>query len=168
MKAVIGVFDEKDDIKAAIANLKDAGFTEHDLALITSYQAEEIRDVLGEQPEKSAVAGALAGTGVGSVLGLLGGAALLPLPGVGPLLASGLMATSGGVLGGYLGSLYATFIEEQPELDLKEALSMHKILLLAKVQESNAVQAQTIMKQVGGNYLLVHEVAPEVMTDLAD
>lgn len=169
MKAIIGVFEVRDDIKTAVHRLREAGFTEDDLALITSYQAEEVRDVLDEEPEKTAVSGALVGSGIGATLGLLGGIALLPIPGIGPMLASGVMATaSGGVLGGYLGSLYATHAEEIPEHELKEVLSKHNVILVVRIKDSNEEKARAILSQSGGSYLKTHEVSPEALAKLAN
>lgn len=169
MKAVIGIFDEKDNIKTAVIRLKEAGFTDEDLILITSYQAEEVRDVLGEEPEKAAASGALVGTGIGGALGLLGGLALVPVPGLGLVAAYGLLGTiSGGTLGGFLGSLYGTRIEDQPELDLKEALGTHNLLLFVRVEDVNEENARAILQQSGGSYLVTHEVSPEAVAELRD
>jgi hypothetical protein len=167
MKAVIGVFEQKENIKMAVTQLKEAGFSEDDLALITSYQVEDVPDILGEEPEKTAVTGALVGSGIGGALGLLGSIVILPVIGIGALVASGLMATaSGSILGGYLGSLYATRIEDEPEHELKVALAEGKVLLLAHVEESNEEMARTIMRQSGGSYLETQEISPEAISDM--
>jgi hypothetical protein len=168
MKAVIGVFDEKDKIKTAVTRLKEAGFAESDLGLITGYQVEEVDDLLDQEPEETAVTGAVIGSGIGGVLGLLGGITVLTVPGVGPMLASGLLATAtGSVVGGYLGSLYASRKEDQPEHELKKALSERKLILFARVQDMNEESARTIMQQSGGNYLETHKVSPEATVELS-
>lgn len=169
MEAVIGVFEKKENIKTAVTRLKEAGFTEEDLVLITSYQAEEVRDILGEEPEKAAVSGALVGSGIGGVVGLLGGIALLPVPGFGLAVAYGLIGSiSGGTLGGFLGSLYGTRIEDQPEIELKEALGTQKLLLFVRVEAANEESARAIMQQAGGDYLKTHEVSPETIAELSE
>jgi hypothetical protein len=167
MKAVIGIFDNKGNIKTAVTRLKEAGFTEKDLVLITTYQAEEIRDVLGEEPEKAAVSGALVGSGIGGIIGLLGGIALVPIPGIGPVLAFGLMGTvSGSTLGGSLGSIYGTRIEDQPEHELKEALGEQKLILIAHIEEMEEELARDIIQEAGGSYLKTHEVSREAIAEI--
>ena len=164
MKAIIGVYEQKDEIKTAVTRLKEAGFGENDLALITSHQAEKVRDVLGEEPEKTALSGALVGSGIGGVLGLLGGLALVPVPGIGFITAYGVLGTiSGSTLGGYLGSIYATRFEEEPEHELKKALSTSKLLLLVRVNDANEETTRTIMQQSGGSYLETHDIDPEAV-----
>ena len=168
MKAVIGIFEEKDKIKTAVARLKEAGFPESDLALITRHQVEEVHDVLDQEPEETAVRGAVVGSSIGGVLGLLGGITVVTVPGVGPMLASGLLATAtGSVLGGYLGSMHASRTEDQPEHELKKALGERKVILLVRVQDMNEESARTIMQQSGGNYLETHEISPEGITELS-
>lgn len=169
MKAVIGTFDEKAGIKTAVSNLQAAGFTKEEVALVTSYDAEEVRDVLDEEPEHAAASGALVGGGIGSILGLLGGIVVLPIPGAGPLLASGIIAsTSTGLLGAYLGSIYATRAVDEPEHELKEALSKDEVLLVVRINEGNEEEARAILSQSGANHLMTHEVDPKVMAELAD
>jgi hypothetical protein len=169
MKAIMGTFDARQQIEETLDALKEAGFEPRDIALLTTYEAEEVRDMLGEEPEKTAVEGAVVGSGIGSVLGLLGSAIVLPIPGAGPLLAAGIMATaSGGVLGGYLGAIYASRAESEPEYRLKELLSEDKVLLIVRVNESNETMAHQIMEEAGGKYLKVHEVDPAVLAHLED
>ena len=59
----------------AVTRLKEVGFNEDDLALFTTYQANEIREALGEEPEKTAATGAIVGSTIGGAAGLLGGLA---------------------------------------------------------------------------------------------
>jgi len=169
MKAVIGIFEEKDKIKTAVARLREAGFTESDLALITRHQVEEVDDVLDEEPEETAVTGALVGSGIGGVLGLLGGIAVVTVPGIGPLLASGLMASAtGSVLGGYLGSMHASRREDEPEHELRKALGERKVILFVHVQDINEESTRTILRRSGGDFLETHEVSPEAIAELTN
>ena len=169
MKAVIGVFDEKDKIKTAVTRLKQAGFAENDMTLITRYQVEEVDDVLDEEPEETAVTGALVGSGIGGVLGLLGGISVVTVPGVGPMLASGLLATAiGSVLGGYLGSMHASRREDEPEHELRKALGERKLILFVRVQDTNEESARTILRQSGGDFLETHEISPEAISELTN
>lgn len=164
MKILIGIFEQEQEIETVVNRLLETEFDQNDLALMTHYQAEEVRDVIGEEPTKTAITGTLIGSGIGSTLGLLGSIALLPIPGAGPFLVSGLLTTaSSGVLGGYLGSIYAVRAEEQAELELKEALGEDKILLLVQVTSTNEEDARMIMRQFGGGYLKTHEIDSETM-----
>ena len=167
MKAIIGIFEDKETIKTAVIRLKEAGYGEDDLALLTSYHAEEVRDALAEHPEETAVSGALVGSGIGGVLGLLGGLSLAPMADIGLIAAYGFLGTlSGGTLGSYLGSIYATRAEDEPEHELKNALAESKLILLARVEESTKENTRAIMQQSGGTYLAVHEIDPQALHNM--
>lgn len=168
MNVVIGIFEEKESLKTAVIRLKEAGFAEDDLALITTYQADEIREALGEEPEQTATAGAVIGSTIGGAAGLLGGLALVSVVGVGLVVAYGFLGTiSGGTLGGYLGAIYATRLEDQTEHELKTALSTDKLLLFVEVTDITAEEARVIMRQAGGSYLESHEIDPAAVAGLA-
>jgi hypothetical protein len=73
---------------------------------------------------------------------------------------------SGSTLGGYLGSIYGTRIEDQPEHELKEALGEQKLILIAHIEETEEELAREIMQEAGGSYLKTHEVSREAIAEI--
>src|SRR5919112_1115966 len=102
---VVGVFDGQQDAEKALNALKDAGFTPDQVSVV----AKDTRET-ASMVERSDMGGAeTSGIGTGALLGgLFGGAAgwlvgigALAIPGIGPIVAAGALATTlGGAAGG--------------------------------------------------------------------
>ena len=89
-RIVSAVFDSREEAERAISELRSAGVNESALSVIGRH-GEEGRDGDDDGVNKSgAVKGALAGAGIGGLLGV----AALAIPGVGPLAAAGSIAAS--------------------------------------------------------------------------
>lgn len=162
MEIVTGLFSEHRQAHQVLAALQQAGFDRERLSLITAVNAQDMPN-LEEKLEKTAVEGAALGGTLGGLLGLLGSIAVVPLPGFGPMLASGLIATTaGGVLGGYLGSMYNVRAASKTELNVKEELADGAVLL---VVHTDGIQikptATEIIKDGGGEYVEHHVVDEE-------
>jgi len=113
-RTVIGVFPSVDDARAGLERLHRAGFDRDMLSLVTrgtDAAAEIPSQAASEQASGSSLAGALGGGVVGGVLGGLVGAGLLAIPGAGPLLAAGWLASAlggaavGAGAGGWIASV---------------------------------------------------------------
>lgn len=101
MNAVIGLFQDFYDAELAIEQLKRAGFTRDDIGILArGYLVQEhLDDNASEEVLQGARTGALAGTGIGGILGLLASGISVSVPLIGPLLAAGtLAATLGGAV----------------------------------------------------------------------
>jgi hypothetical protein len=122
---IVGTFDDRQQARAAIAALEDAGFGESEIGFVVrgerlegaagaygySDDPMQLGPETGTRAEERAVTGAAAGAGVG---GIIGAAAALLVPGIGPVLAGGVLATvlggaaigaaGGGILGAMTGS----------------------------------------------------------------
>ncbi len=107
--AVVGVFSDRQDAERAITDLESAGFRDDQIGILTRPDrgagAATTRET-GSKAGEGAATGAVVG-------GILGAAASLLIPGVGPVIAGGILATvlgsaavgaaAGGVLGGLVG-----------------------------------------------------------------
>ena len=160
MKVVIGLF-EQDDVITAVRRLTNNGFGYDDLSLMSS--AAEMPDYLEGEPEESAAGGAALGAAAGGAAGALGSWAASTIPGFQNMFVSGLMATAvGGVIGGYLGSMYTARRESQTKLDVDEALEAGQILLVAKADdEAVAAIAVSQMERSGGQHVEIHTIPAE-------
>ncbi len=120
-RTVVGLFRGRSDAEAAIRDLKDAGFSDDRIGVAVQDQGEQ-RDLVestGGTPAEGAATGALSGATVGGLIGLLGS---LLIPGVGPIVVGGVLASAltgagiGAAAGGIIGALAGMGV---PELDAK-------------------------------------------------
>jgi hypothetical protein len=101
MARVTAVFDDRVRAERAINELRSLGWENTSLSFVASSEDEGVaagrgRDNVGERAAKGAAAGAGAG--------LLFGLAALAIPGVGPFVTAGVLASALGVTGGALAS----------------------------------------------------------------
>ena len=118
-RAIVGVFQDRIAAEEAVDALYAAGFA-HDRIGYAIRGAEDvaggmITDATGTKDGKGAVAGALTG---GMVGGVLAAAVSLLIPGVGPVVAGGILASffggaiAGTAVGGILGAMTGLGISE--------------------------------------------------------
>jgi hypothetical protein len=114
-QAVTRLFDDYDDAAQAVRDLKAAGVREDNISLLAS--DAERRHVEGDDNDtaEGAAKGAATGGVLGGGAGLLAGLGMLAIPGLGPVVAAGWLASTaagavagalaGGAAGGILGAL---------------------------------------------------------------
>jgi hypothetical protein len=160
MKIVIGLFTPDKSV-AAIRELTEKGFSYDNLSMKSS--AAQMPAYLEGEPEEGAATGAAVGAIAGSAVGALGTAAAATFPGLGSIMATGLMATAtGGVIGGYLGGMYGARGESQTKLDIHHALEAGDVLIVVKVEEEQSTNtAAAIMEQNQGEHVEVHTIADQ-------
>lgn len=102
MARVTAVFDDRSQAERAISELRRRGISDAEMSIV-SRRADDV-DVTKGATEDSAGArvgkGALAGAGVGTLFGL----AALAIPGVGPFISAGVLASALGATGGAIAS----------------------------------------------------------------
>ncbi len=122
--AIIGLFEHRAQLEAAIDGLQAAGFMSSDISALLP-DAAATREVAHEKHTKApegALVGAATGGVIGGTLGLLLGIGALAIPGLGPFIAAGpIMATlagagAGGAVGTLTGALVGLGI---PEIEAK-------------------------------------------------
>jgi hypothetical protein len=120
-RTVVGLFARRQDAEGAIRELKAAGFDDQQVGVALQDQDEQ-RDLLesaGGTEAEGAAKGALSGGIVGGLIGLLGS---LLIPGVGPIVVGGILASTltgagvGAATGGIIGALMGMGV---PEADAK-------------------------------------------------
>jgi uncharacterized protein (TIGR02271 family) len=109
-QTVVGLFDRFDDAQDVVQDLMDAGFQRDNISVVANESARgastrAVGDVDSDSaaPEGAAT-GAVGGTVLGGALGLLVGAGLLAIPGIGPVLAAGPLAAAIGTTAATVGA----------------------------------------------------------------
>jgi uncharacterized protein (TIGR02271 family) len=118
---VVGLFHNQADAERAIDRLKQSGISENQIgvALKDRKRQEELIEGTGTQAAEGAATGALGGGVLGGVIGLLAGVGALAIPGVGPIIAGGTLASTlagagiGAAAGGLIGALAGMGVPEE-------------------------------------------------------
>lgn len=133
-RTVIGLFSERAAAEGAIRDLKDSGFRDEQIG-VAHRDSDEQRDLLdstGATAAGGAVAGALGGGVVGGLIGLLGS---LLIPGVGPIVVGGVLASTlagvgvGAATGGIIGALAGLGVPEEDARHFDVGLRGGRILV---------------------------------------
>lgn len=163
-----GVFSTADEAEKAIRDLHDLGFTDEDISVFAkdSDQVEQIEedtdaDVTsdsenrGSQSGKGLGLGALSGGILGGLGGLIAEAALLTIPGIGPLAAAGPLATTlaglgtGAVGGGIVGALVGAGLPEDQAKEFEGYIKDDKIVVLLKVDDNQRADVERTFRESG-------------------
>ena len=136
-RTVVGMFTNRPDAEAAIRELKAAGFGDERIG-VALQDAEEQRglrermETSGREAAGGAAKGAVSGSLVGGLIGLLGS---LLVPGVGPIVVGGVLASTltgagiGAATGGIIGALVALGVPEADAKHFDEGLRSGRTLV---------------------------------------
>src|SRR5215203_3305267 len=129
---VVGLFRDSARAERAVRDLKDAGFTDSEIGILMQDRAEarKFAEDTGTKAGEGAAAGAATGGILGGIVGLLAGVGALVIPGIGPIIAGGALASTlagagiGAAAGGLIGALIGMGVPEEDaryyETGLKE------------------------------------------------
>lgn len=170
-KTITRLFDNRLEAEAAVRNLEAAGFNHADLSLVASDRkdvAGEDRSFLAKDADmdgdndtaEGAGKGAATGGAIGAGAGLLAGLGLLAIPGLGPVVAAGWLASTlagavggaaiGGATGGLLGALKDAGVSDDDANVYAEGVRRGGSLVSVKVEEEDALRAQSILDEAKG------------------
>jgi hypothetical protein len=142
MKTVAGIFLSGDDAQRAVVNLESIGVARDDITVLAPGASQRQVDAVptdeGEQPGMGKALGAV----VGGAVGASHGAALVSLmvPGIGPVIASGilgaaLLGAGGAALGGALEDNLSEGLPKDEIFVYEDALRHGRTVLIALVHD---------------------------------
>lgn len=154
MQTIVGLFDDLGAAHAAVQALRDLGLPSSDVSLVAHDATGAYSQSLTASAAPATDATA-AGAGMGAVLGGLAGMVVglgaLVLPGIGPVLAAGPLATvlagilgagvgavGGGMAGGLIGALIDLGVPEDQAQYYAEGLRRGGALVTARVADQQA------------------------------
>lgn len=165
MEPVVGIFTSRDEASRAAGYLKSAGIPdEHVVVLMPGTSEKDLNEVPTTETESLGLGAAIGGV-VGGAIGAAGGmslgaaAATMLVPGVGPVIAVGLLGAALLGLGGAAGgaavgdALDESLMEGLPKDDLfvyEDALRKGRSVVIAFVSEGRQPDAvRKILEQAG-------------------
>ncbi|ACP26783.1 hypothetical protein NGR_c30460 [Sinorhizobium fredii NGR234] len=155
MRTVAGLFDDYHDARQAVNDLETAGIPTQDISIVANNAGDRHADESSGAAEGAGVGAGLGAAGGGAV-GLLTGLGLMAIPGVGPVVAAGWLASTaagaiagavaGAATGGIIGSLTDSGIPDEDAHLYAEGVRRGGTLVVAKVDEALLPQADAILR----------------------
>ena len=134
---VVGLFADQPAAERGIEGLKVAGFSEQQIgvAVRDKQQQQDLTEGTGAQAAEGATKGAVGGGVLGGVVGLLAGVGALVIPGIGPIIAGGALASTlagagiGAAAGGIIGALVGMGVPEEDARHFERAFKQGGVLV---------------------------------------
>ncbi len=164
MKTISRLYKDYDTGARVVAELERAGIPHDDISIVannesgwfdrdgTTPRVDRDHDGRDDRAE-GATAGAGIGASLGGVAGLLAGLGLLAIPGIGPVVAAGwlastaAMAAAGGTAGGLIGALTQAGHDENEARTYAEGVQRGGTLVTVRADDSHAAAAEAIMQR---------------------
>ncbi|PIG91012.1 general stress protein [Gloeocapsopsis sp. IPPAS B-1203] len=186
-RRAIGVFSSYLDAEQAISELRDRGFSMDKISIIARDEATQdeiagidVNDTFDNKSGEGATAGALTGGVLGGITGLLVGLGSLVVPGVGPVLFAGEVASAltaaiaggavGAVTGGLLGALLGLGIPEERARIYNQRVASGGYLVIVDGTTQDIINAESILMNRGIQEFGIYEIPATtgIQTSLAD
>ena len=166
-KIITRLYDEFYDGEHAVLELQRIGVPDHDISLVSRKANGKLDGVKLREPKDHTAGGAAAidgGAGVvgggalGAAGGILAGLGLLAIPGLGPVVAAGWLASAavgavvggaiGGAAGGLVGALTHAGISKDEADVYAEGVRRGGTLVSAKVEDAQRASAEAALNSV--------------------
>jgi hypothetical protein len=155
---VVGLFAEQSAAERGIEALKAAGFSEQEIgvAVRDKQQQKDLTEGTGTQAAEGAAKGAMGGGVLGGLVGLLTGVGALAIPGIGPIIAGGALASTlagagiGAAAGGLIGALVGMGVPEENAKHFERGFEQGGVLVTV-VAGLDAEEARDVILACGGD-----------------
>ncbi len=155
---VAALFPDRHLAERAINDLKSAGFRGDQIGIAMKNEEgqREIVQQTGTKAAEGATAGAVGGGVLGGLAGFLVGIGALTIPGVGPIIAGGVLASTlagagiGAAGGGLVGALAGLGVPEEQAKYYDQGFRAGKVLVTVTGNRVN--EAYDILQRDGGQF----------------
>jgi hypothetical protein len=164
------VYDLLDQAQRVIDELESSGYPTKQISLVTRNVTEQVPHEetlqLGDNTERNAVKGA----GFGGLFGLLLGAPLLAIPGVGPVLLAGPLAVgmTGAIVGGFLGSMSGWGVHSDRVEEYEELVRGGSVLVVAHGTPRQVAEAKRTFDHSDAKDVHLHARASDETPEVDD
>ena len=159
-RRAVGVFHHRRDAEAAIRDLHDSGFPMNQISLVgrDTDGTGQVGDITDRtKTDEGAKGGAATGAALGGLGGLLVGLGALAIPGVGPVIAGGALATAlataatggaiGAAAGGVTGALVGLGIPDDRARFYNDRVNRGDYLVMVDGTEDEIRRAEAILRR---------------------
>lgn len=153
MTTVSRVYDTYAHARSVVADLESAGIPSSDISLIANrYVSDEYTSA---DLASSTGTGAGIGAALGGAAGLLAGVGLMAIPGLGPVVAAGWLASTalgaagGAAAGGLIGALVDAGLPEEDAHVYSEAIRRGGTMVSVRTDTANDATVQRILDRHG-------------------
>lgn len=156
------LYDNYSDAERAVTRLESAGVPHSDISIVANNsdnwygsqrgKIDRDRDGVDDRAE-GAGAGAGIGAGIGGAAGLLAGLGLLAIPGLGPVVAAGWLASTavgaaaGAATGGIVGALTEAGVSREDASRYAEGVRRGGTLVSAKVPDNERARLDALLHE---------------------
>ena len=146
-RTVSKLYDSYSQAQRAVEALEQADFSSSEVSLISRYRDD---NTLADDASGTTT-GATAGAVVGGGAGLLAALGVIAIPGIGPLVAAGVLATTlvgaagGSVVGGLIGALTDFGVSEDDAHVYSEAVRRGSSLVTVRTDDDRSAKADAIL-----------------------
>ncbi len=152
-ETVTYVYDDPSLARDTIRALESAGFTSSEISVVRQDGDVDWNATDGDPVSDGATTGASVGLAAGAGAGLLASLGIIAIPGIGPLVAAGVLATTlaagaaGAVGGGILGALIDYGVSEEEAPVYAENLRRGGTLVSVRADDDRVREAELIMQR---------------------
>jgi hypothetical protein len=149
MQTITKVYESYDKARKVVQELEAAGIPISNISILANREVSQNHEDVDDASEAGTGAGL--GAVVGGAAGLLTGLGLLAIPGLGPVVAAGWLASTavgavaGGATGGIIGSLMDAGVPEDHAHVYSEAVRRGGTIISVKAEETSIVKVQSIL-----------------------
>jgi len=149
MRTLSKVYDTYGQARQVVTDLHAAGVDDSKISLVANKHVSAEYEDLDEYSETAAGAGL--GAAVGGAGGLLAGLGIIAIPGVGPVVAAGWLASTlvgalaGAATGGVVGALVDAGVSKEDADVYSEAIRRGGTLVTVRAEDSEASGVQAIL-----------------------
>jgi hypothetical protein len=159
------LYDTYPDAERAVRALQAAGVSHSDISIVANNsdswfsadkKVDRDRDGVDDRAE-AAGTGAGVGAGIGGAAGLLAGLGLLAIPGLGPVVAAGWLASTalgaaaGAATGGIVGALTEAGVSKDDAAMYAEGVRRGGTLVTARVADADRTRLESVLNQSAVN-----------------
>ena len=156
-RTITALFDDYDDAVEAISRLRQAGIPDADISLVSGSEKHRsgTRSDADADTVSDAGKGAVIGGTIGGGAGLLAGLGMLAIPGLGPVVAAGWLASTlaglaaGAATGGLVGTLVDAGVPEADAHAYAEGIRRGSTMVSVLVDDALADKALNILDDEG-------------------
>jgi hypothetical protein len=150
MTTICRVYDSYGQARAAVDAVENAGVPTSDISIVAN------KHVSAEHADVEEVSGAAKGAGIGGALGggagLLAGIGLLAIPGLGPVVAAGWLASTavgvaaGAATGGIVGALVDAGVDREHATVYSESVRRGGTMVTVRARDEDAGRIAALME----------------------